>query len=345
MLDGTIAAAGANMLIYATSNRRHLMPEYFSENLETKHIGGEVHPGESVEEKISLSERFGLWVSFYPFSQDDYLAAVASLARGVRRRGAEILARGRGAHARSGAVRAAARLAQRPRRVAVREELRRRRRAAQKSARETQARRRVERERERRERAPAARRRRGHPARRTARCCSRSAPPARRTPATGNFPAASSSPAKRRARRSIASSPRSWASRVRRAAPWLVQQFRLSARARRAPFLPRVRLGRRARRPRRAGVRVADAGPLRRRAAAAREHVRAARAAACRRSTASAWPTTSARPRFSRAPRRRSTAGSKLDPAARKELARRAAARARRGARRARARRAARRCC
>jgi hypothetical protein len=66
------------MLIYATSNRRHLMPEYFSENLETRHVGEEVHPGESVEEKISLSERFGLWVSFYPFSQDEYLAAVAS---------------------------------------------------------------------------------------------------------------------------------------------------------------------------------------------------------------------------------------------------------------------------
>ena len=78
MLDGTIAAASANMLIYATSNRRHLLPEYFSENLETKHIGEEVHPGESVEEKISLSERFGLWISFYPFSQDDYLAAVAA---------------------------------------------------------------------------------------------------------------------------------------------------------------------------------------------------------------------------------------------------------------------------
>jgi len=78
MLDGTIAAAAANMLIYATSNRRHLMPEYFSENLETRHVGEEVHPGESVEEKISLSERFGLWVSFYPFSQDEYLAAVAS---------------------------------------------------------------------------------------------------------------------------------------------------------------------------------------------------------------------------------------------------------------------------
>jgi predicted AAA+ superfamily ATPase len=78
MLDGTIAAAAPNMLIYATSNRRHLLPEYFSENLEAKHVGDEVHPGESTEEKISLSERFGLWISFYPFSQDDYLAAVAS---------------------------------------------------------------------------------------------------------------------------------------------------------------------------------------------------------------------------------------------------------------------------
>jgi predicted AAA+ superfamily ATPase len=77
MLDGTIAAAPTNVLIYATSNRRHLLPEYMSENLETKHIGDEVHPGESVEEKISLSERFGLWISFYPFTQDDYLAAVA----------------------------------------------------------------------------------------------------------------------------------------------------------------------------------------------------------------------------------------------------------------------------
>ena len=76
MLDGSIAGAAGNVLIYATSNRRHLLPEYFAENLETKHVGEEVHPGESVEEKISLSERFGLWVSFYPFSQDDYLAAV-----------------------------------------------------------------------------------------------------------------------------------------------------------------------------------------------------------------------------------------------------------------------------
>ncbi len=75
-LDGSIAGTASNVLIYATSNRRHLLPEYMSENLETKHIGDEVHPGESVEEKISLSERFGLWISFYPFAQDDYLAAV-----------------------------------------------------------------------------------------------------------------------------------------------------------------------------------------------------------------------------------------------------------------------------
>ena len=76
ILDGTVAATASNMLIYATSNRRHLLPEYFSENAETRHVGEEVHPGESVEEKISLSERFGLWVSFYPFSQDEYFGAV-----------------------------------------------------------------------------------------------------------------------------------------------------------------------------------------------------------------------------------------------------------------------------
>ena len=78
MLDGSIAGAAGNLVVYATSNRRHLLPEYFIENLETKHVGEEVHPGESVEEKISLSERFGLWISFYPFSQDDYLAAAAA---------------------------------------------------------------------------------------------------------------------------------------------------------------------------------------------------------------------------------------------------------------------------
>ena len=76
-LDGSIAGPSGNVAIYATSNRRHLLPEYMSENLETRHVGDEVHPGESVEEKISLSERFGLWISFYPFAQDDYLAAVS----------------------------------------------------------------------------------------------------------------------------------------------------------------------------------------------------------------------------------------------------------------------------
>jgi hypothetical protein len=78
ILDGSIAAATANVLIYATSNRRHLLPEYMKENLTYTHTeDGEVHPGEVVEEKISLSERFGLWVSFYPFSQDEYLTIVA----------------------------------------------------------------------------------------------------------------------------------------------------------------------------------------------------------------------------------------------------------------------------
>jgi predicted AAA+ superfamily ATPase len=76
ILDGSISATSENLLIYATSNRRHLMPEYMQENLETKYLGEEIHPGESVEEKISLSERFGLWVSFYPFDQDEYLVIV-----------------------------------------------------------------------------------------------------------------------------------------------------------------------------------------------------------------------------------------------------------------------------
>ena len=77
VLDGSISSAPDNVLIYATSNRRHLMPEYFEENLESKRVGEEIHPGEAVEEKISLSERFGLWLSFYPFDQDAYLNIVA----------------------------------------------------------------------------------------------------------------------------------------------------------------------------------------------------------------------------------------------------------------------------
>ncbi len=77
VLDGSIAAASENCLIYATSNRRHLMPEYMAENLEAQHVDDEIHPGETVEEKVSLSERFGIWVSFYPFDQDEYLNIVA----------------------------------------------------------------------------------------------------------------------------------------------------------------------------------------------------------------------------------------------------------------------------
>lgn len=78
VLDGSVASTGQNIMLCATSNRRHLLPEYMRENLSYQHTAdGEVHPGEAVEEKISLSERFGLWLSFYPFSQDEYLAVVA----------------------------------------------------------------------------------------------------------------------------------------------------------------------------------------------------------------------------------------------------------------------------
>ncbi len=78
VLDGSVAAAAENLLVYATSNRRHLLPEYKKDNLTVKHTDdGEIHPGEVIEEKISLSERFGLWLSFYPFSQEEYLTIVA----------------------------------------------------------------------------------------------------------------------------------------------------------------------------------------------------------------------------------------------------------------------------
>ncbi len=76
VLDGSVSATPENVIIYATSNRRHLLPEYMSENQQTQVIDGELHHGEAVEEKISLSERFGVWLSFHPFSQDDYLAVV-----------------------------------------------------------------------------------------------------------------------------------------------------------------------------------------------------------------------------------------------------------------------------
>ncbi|AVO48529.1 AAA family ATPase [Melaminivora suipulveris] len=78
ILDGSVAASTPNVLVYATSNRRHLLPEQMKDNLSySTSADGEIHPGEVVEEKISLSERFGLWVSFYPFSQEEYLAIVA----------------------------------------------------------------------------------------------------------------------------------------------------------------------------------------------------------------------------------------------------------------------------
>jgi uncharacterized protein len=82
ILDGSVAQASDNVLIYATSNRRHLLPEYMKENLSYQHTeDGEVHPGEVIEEKISLSERFGLWISFYPFTQAEYLAITAQWLR------------------------------------------------------------------------------------------------------------------------------------------------------------------------------------------------------------------------------------------------------------------------
>jgi hypothetical protein len=77
-LDGSISGLPDNVLICATSNRRHLMPEFFAENEAAQHLGGEVRPAESVEEKISLSDRFGLTLTFWPFDQDDYLAIVAA---------------------------------------------------------------------------------------------------------------------------------------------------------------------------------------------------------------------------------------------------------------------------
>ena len=84
ILDGSVAASTLNVLIYATSNRRHLLPEHMKDNLTYTHTeDGEVHPGEVIEEKISLSERFGLWISFYPFSQDEYLSIVAQWLRSL----------------------------------------------------------------------------------------------------------------------------------------------------------------------------------------------------------------------------------------------------------------------
>lgn len=82
VLDGTVNASSDNLLIVATSNRRHLLPEYHKDNLDSTYTDdGEMHPSEAVEEKISLSERFGLWISFYPFSQQEYLLIVEQWLR------------------------------------------------------------------------------------------------------------------------------------------------------------------------------------------------------------------------------------------------------------------------
>lgn len=81
VLDGSVTVTSDNMLVYATSNRRHLIPEYMAENLETQHLDGEIRPGDTVEEKTSLSDRFGIWLSFYSFDQDEYLVIAAQWLR------------------------------------------------------------------------------------------------------------------------------------------------------------------------------------------------------------------------------------------------------------------------
>ncbi|MDP2230040.1 ATP-binding protein [Methylotenera sp.] len=81
VLDGSMTVTADNILVYATSNRRHLLPEFMTESLETQHLGGEVRPGDTVEEKTSLSDRFGMWLSFYSFDQDEYLTVAAQWLR------------------------------------------------------------------------------------------------------------------------------------------------------------------------------------------------------------------------------------------------------------------------
>ena len=78
VLDGSVSAISDNMLVYATSNRKNLMPEFMADNLATKHADGEIRPSDTIEEKTALAERFGLWLSFYAFDQDEYLAICKS---------------------------------------------------------------------------------------------------------------------------------------------------------------------------------------------------------------------------------------------------------------------------
>ena len=81
VLDGSMAATSDNILVYATSNRRHSLPEFMAESLETQHLGGEIRPGDTIEEKTSLSDRFGMWLAFYSFDQDEYLAVAVQWLR------------------------------------------------------------------------------------------------------------------------------------------------------------------------------------------------------------------------------------------------------------------------
>jgi len=85
-LEGSLQPQPGNVIIYATSNRRHLMPESMQDNLDSSMVDGQLHPSDAIEEKISLSDRFGLWLSFHPFTQDQYLAVVeqAVRARGMK---------------------------------------------------------------------------------------------------------------------------------------------------------------------------------------------------------------------------------------------------------------------
>jgi uncharacterized protein len=86
VLEGSVFRSSANVLIYATSNRRHLIPEHMAENLAAHYDGGELHESEAVEEKISLSDRFGVWLSFQPFKQDAYLDVVEHWLRRIGER-------------------------------------------------------------------------------------------------------------------------------------------------------------------------------------------------------------------------------------------------------------------
>ena len=241
------------------------MPEYFSENLETKHVGEEVHPGESVEEKISLSERFGLWVSFYPFAQDDYLAAVAawlahfgvkppaSRARRARR------ARAKRCSSRCSAARAAAAS----------------RGSSPSSYAGARALREVTRAIQARERDARSRRRRRRSLRPDGRVLLAQRPAGKPYAGYWEFPGGKLEPGE---------TPRAALARelheelgitVTRAAPWLTQEFVYPHAHVELNFFRVFDWDGRAGGPRRAGIRVADAGRVRRRAAAAREHARA----------------------------------------------------------------------